>query len=191
MIQMINPSPFTFIFREGNYKRTFKSKSLLLKKKKKKKKKKNMVSPRAALPPLFTESWDASYKYLHSAECLSQEVVWIASVRASFQNAAFPDKDMWDENGILQVLGAFFHHVYSKFEIFTSVGVFATICDVQPLACLGSALCVVTAVTVIVRRRNTPTFKDYRRLGWKRKVEKLVKWHRRLQPFPFFHNTLR
>ena len=41
MIQMINPSPFTFIFREGNYKRTFKSKSLLLKKKKKKKKKWN------------------------------------------------------------------------------------------------------------------------------------------------------
>lgn len=32
MIQMINPSTFTFIFRGGNYKRTFKSKSLLLKK---------------------------------------------------------------------------------------------------------------------------------------------------------------
>lgn len=54
---------------------------------------------------------------------------------------------------------------------------------------------------VMVRRRNTPTFKDYRRLryqlffGWKKVVEKLgekgelseieVKWQKWLQPFPF------
>ena len=55
----------------------------------------------------------------------------------------FPDKDMWDKNGIIQAFRSFFDHVYSTFGIFTSVWVFATICNMRLLACLGSALCVV------------------------------------------------